>query len=139
AAAELPMVPVQLGSGTLDPSAVPAYDEALALARGGRCGEAVDAFSRFLVRWPEHPHADNAMYWRGEVLYMRRDYAAAERELAEMVRRFPRGNKVPDALLRLGFCRQRQGDLEGARVYFRRVRTDHPGTVAARLASREDT
>jgi tol-pal system protein YbgF len=126
-------------SRTADEPSVREYQAALAHVAARRFDEALAGLTGFLSAHPQHPYADNAMYWRGEVLYMRRDYAAAERELAEMVRRFPRGNKVPDALLRLGFCRQRQGDLEGARVYFRRVRTDHPGTVAARLASREDT
>ena len=121
-----------------DPS-VREYQAALAHVAARRFDEALAGLTSFLHAHPQHPYADNAMYWRGEVLYMRRDYAAAERELAEMVRRFPHGNKVPDALLRLGFCRQRQGDLDGARTYFRRVRAEHPGTVAARLASREDT
>ncbi|MFO0712262.1 MAG: tol-pal system protein YbgF [Sandaracinus sp.] len=122
-----------------DDPAVREYQLALGHVAARRFDEALAGLTGFLRAHPQHPYADNAMYWRGEVLYMRRDYAGAERELAEMVRRFPHGNKVADALLRLGFCRQRQGDLEGARTYFRRVRTEHPGTVAARLASREDT
>lgn len=124
---------------TADDPAVREYQAALNHVAARHFDEALAGLGTFLRLHPSHPYADNAMYWRGEVLYMRRDFAAAERELAEMVRRFPRGNKVPDALLRLGFCRQRQGDLEGARTYFRRVRAEHPGTVAARLASREDT
>jgi tol-pal system protein YbgF len=124
---------------TADDPSVREYQTALGHVAARRFDEALAGLTTFLRAHPQHPYADNAMYWRGEVLYMRRDYAAAERELAEMVRRFPHGNKVPDALLRLGFCRQRQGDLDGARTYFRRVRAEHPGTVAARLASREDT
>jgi tol-pal system protein YbgF len=127
------------GHRTADDPSVREYQAALAHVAARRFDEALAGLTGFLHAHPQHPYADNAMYWRGEVLYMRRDYAAAERELAEMVRRFPHGNKVPDALLRLGFCRQRQGDLDGARTYFRRVRAEHPGTVAARLASREDT
>lgn len=124
---------------TSEDPAVRQYQAALGHVAGRRFDEALVGLTAFLGTYPQHPYADNAMYWRGEVLYMRRDFAGAERELTEMVRRFPRGNKVADALLRLGFCRQRQGDLEGARAYFRRVRTEHPGTVAARLAAREDT
>ena len=139
-----PMMGASMGTATAAPRAaddpsVREYQAALNHVAARRFDEALAGLSTFLRLHPSHPYADNAMFWRGEVLYMRRDFAAAERELAEMVRRFPRGNKVPDALLRLGFCRQRQGDLEGARTYFRRVRAEHPGTVAARLASREDT
>lgn len=115
------------------------YQAALQLVTSRRFEEADAALTQFLRAHPDHPYADNAMYWRAETLYARRDFSAAERELSEMVRRFPQGNKVPDALLRLGFCRQRQGDPEGARQYFRRVVAGYPGSVAARLASREDT
>jgi tol-pal system protein YbgF len=137
--ATLGAAPATVAPRTTDDPAVREYQAALNHVAARRFDEALAGLGTFLRVHPSHPYADNAMFWRGEVLYMRRDYAAAERELAEMVRRFPRGNKVPDALLRLGFCRQRQGDLEGARTYFRRVRAEHPGTVAARLASREDT
>ncbi len=55
-----------------------------------------------------------------------------------MIEHFPHGNKVPDALLRIGFCLERLGESERAREVFRRVREQYPGTVAARTASRED-
>lgn len=119
--------------------AVREYQLALGHVAARRFDEALSALAAFLARHPQHPYADNAMYWRGEILYARRDYASAERELLEMLRRFPRGNKVPDALFRLGLCRQRQGDIDGARAIFRRLRAEHPGSVAARLASREET
>lgn len=125
------------GAGT--DAVVREYQHALGHVAARRFDEALGALDAFLRAHPQHPYADNAMYWRAEVRYAQRDYAGAERELLEMLRRYPRGNKVPDALLRLGFCRQRQGDVEGARVYFRRVRAEYPGTIAARLASREDT
>lgn len=115
------------------------YQAALQLVSARRFEDAFAALSAFLRAHPDHSYADNAMYWRAETLYARRDFRGAELELGEMVRRFPQGNKVSDALLRLGFCRQRQGDPEGARQYFRRVVAGFPGSVAARLASREDT
>lgn len=132
AAAELPMVPVQLGSGTLDPSAVPAYDEALALARGGRCGEAVDAFSRFLVRWPEHPHADNAMYWRGECFLRGGEAQRAVQEFEGLLARFPAGNKVPDALYKLAVTYGRMGDEARSARATQRLTAEFPDSEAAR-------
>ncbi len=115
------------------------YRVALEDLAARRFDRALAALTSFLATHPSHPYASSAMYWRGEVLYMQRDYAGAERALSQMLERFPLGSKAADALLRLGFCRQRQGDPEGARAYFRRVRLEHPGTVAARLAMREDT
>jgi TolA-binding protein len=76
---------------------------ALAMARARRCDEAVERFAGFLVRWPAHPHADNAMYWRAECLLPGGDALPRGMRRAGGARRggFPVGNKVPDALFTL--------------------------------------
>ncbi len=122
----------------VDEAAAEEYRVALAHVSAREWELALDTLARFVEAHPDHAYADNAMYWRGEVLYARRDYAGAITELTSMIERFPRGNKVPDALLRIGFAYQRLGESERARDIFRRVREQYPGTVAARTASRED-
>lgn len=126
------MVPVAMGTGTLDPQAVPAYDAALAMARGGRCTEAVDAFTRFLVRWPDHPHADNAMYWRAECFLRGGDAPRAVQEFEGLVARFPAGNKVADALYKLAVTYGRLGDDARAARATQRLTTEFPDSDAAR-------
>lgn len=132
AEATAPMVPVAMGTGTLDPQAVPAYDAALASARGGRCAEAVDAFTRFLVRWPDHPHADNAMYWRAECILRGGDAPRAVQEFEGLVARFPAGNKVADALYKLAVTYGRLGDEARAARATQRLTTEFPDSDAAR-------
>ena len=122
----------------VDRAAVAEYQAALAHVTAREWDLALVALGRFVADHPGHAYADNAMYWRGEVLYARRDYAAAITELTSMIERFPTGNKVPDALLRIGFAYQRLGESERARQIFRRVREQFPGTVAARTAPLED-
>jgi TolA-binding protein len=119
-------------SGTLDPRAAPAYDGALAMARGGRCAEAVEAFAGFLVRWPAHPHADNAMYWRAECFLRSGDAPRGVRELQGLLERFPVGNKVPDALFTLRTALLRTGDTGGAERAAQRLLSEHPDSEAAR-------
>lgn len=128
--AALPLV--ETATGTLDPRAATAYDEALAMARSGRCGDAVEAFAGFLVRWPSHPHADNAMYWRAECFLRSGDAARGVRELQGLLERFPVGNKVPDALFTLRTALLRSGDAAGAEQAGRRLLTEHPDSEAAR-------
>jgi len=123
---------VAVGAGTLDPRAATAYDEALAMARSGRCAEAVESFAGFLVRWPAHPHADNAMYWRAECFLRAGDAARGVRELQGLLERFPVGNKVPDALFTLRSALLRAGDAPGAEQAGRRLLTEHPDSEAAR-------
>lgn len=121
-----------------DEAASAEYRAALAYVTAREWDLALDALGRFVTAHPDHAYADNAMYWRGEVLYARREYAAAITELTAMIERFPDGNKVPDALLRIGFAYQRLGESERARQIFRRVREQYPGSVAARTAPLED-
>ena len=121
-------------SSVRDPRAAPAYDSALAFARGGQCTEAVAAFSDFLVRWPDHPFADNAMYWRGECILRNGDVRRAANEFEGLIARFPVGNKVPDALFKLVQCYDRLGDSTRARSFAARLLREFPQSeVAARL------
>lgn len=138
----IPLSPVlvapEVEATPTDRAAVAEYQAALAHVTAREWDLALVALGRFVADHPGHAYADNAMYWRGEVLYARRDYAAAITELTSMIERFPTGNKVPDALLRIGFAYQRLGESERARQIFRRVREQFPGTVAARTAPLED-
>jgi tol-pal system protein YbgF len=116
----------------LDPEAKPAYDAALALVNHKQYAQALDAFAAFLVKWPDHPNADNAMYWRGESYFAQGDIAHASSEFEGLVARFPMGNKVPDALLKLGLCQQRLGDPQKAKAYLDQLQREYPRSDAAR-------
>jgi len=116
----------------LDPAAKRAYDAALGLVAARQYPQALDALAAFLVKWPDHPYADNAMYWRGEAYFARGEYARAAEQFEGVLARFPGGNKVPDALLKLGMCAQKAGDPVRARSYFDRLAQQYPQSEAAR-------
>jgi tol-pal system protein YbgF len=116
----------------LDPAAKPAYDAALSLVTAHKYPAALEALAAFLVRWPDHPYADNAMYWRGECYFALGDYAHAAEQFDGVLQRFPAGNKAPDALLKLGMCAARTGDTTRAKDLFSRLARDYPQSAAAR-------
>ncbi|HEY8088897.1 MAG TPA: tetratricopeptide repeat protein, partial [Polyangiaceae bacterium] len=89
-------------ASALDPAAKPAYEAALALVGARQYDRALDALAAFLVKYPDHPYADNAMYWRGECYFAKGDFLHAAEQFEGTVTRFPAGNKAPDALLKLG-------------------------------------
>ncbi|HLK40646.1 MAG TPA: tol-pal system protein YbgF [Polyangiaceae bacterium] len=125
------------GSGSarpaaLDPEAKRAYDAALMLVNARQFDKALDALAAFLVKWPEHPYADNAMYWRAECYYARGDYARAAEQFEGVAARFPAGNKAPDALLKLGLSQQKLGNAAKARDTFQRLVQLYPQSDAAR-------
>ena len=119
-------------------AAVREYRAALALVRDRQLDEALPALERFVAAHPDHPYADNALYWRGEVFFLRHQFPQALREYTRLLSTYPDGNKVADALLRSGICHLRMGDAARARASFRRLRESFPQSVAARTASRED-
>src|SRR5687768_1619608 len=49
-------------SSALDPEARRAYDHAISLVNGKKNDQALEALNAFLVKWPDHPYAENAMY-----------------------------------------------------------------------------
>jgi tol-pal system protein YbgF len=78
------------------------YLNALNQLRTGHHDEAVAGLRAFVAAHPQHDLADNAQYWLGECFYDRKDFSTALREFRRVVEAFPDGNKVPDALLKLG-------------------------------------
>jgi tetratricopeptide (TPR) repeat protein len=55
------------------------------------------------IRHPDSEYAGNAQYWIGECYYTQRDYARALEAFNKVIERYPKGQKVPDALLKVGF------------------------------------
>lgn len=119
-------------ASAFDPEARRAYDAALALVNARQYDRALEAFAAFLVKWPDHPNADNAMYWRGESYFAKGEFARAAEEFEGTILRFPLGNKVPDALLKLGLCQDRLGNGAKAKSYYTRLQRDFPRSEAAR-------
>jgi tol-pal system protein YbgF len=78
------------------------YQNALGQLRAGHHDEAVAGLRAFVAAHPQHDLADNAQYWLGECFYDRKDFSTALREFRRVIEAFPTGNKVPDALLKLG-------------------------------------
>jgi tol-pal system protein YbgF len=122
--------------GAIAAEAKPAYDAALALVQDKRYDRALEALSGFLVRYPDHPYANNAMYWRGECYFAKGDLARAKEEFEGLLARFPAGAKVPDALLKIGLIEQRIGRDDAARAAFDRLTREFAGSDAAKKIPR---
>jgi tol-pal system protein YbgF len=116
----------------LDPEAKRAYDAAIGLVNARQYDKALDALAAFLVKWPDHPYAENAMFWRGECYVAKGDCAHASEQLEGAVTRYPAGNKTADALLKLGLCSQKLGNPARAKAWFDRLSEQFPRSDAAR-------
>ncbi len=111
------------------------YQLAFDLLRNGRYMESAEAFGQFLVVFPSSPLADNAQYWLAETYYVQRQFTTALLMFQTVVDRYPDSTKLPDALLKIGFCSYELQQWDAAREALTRVAREFPETTAARLAS----
>lgn len=110
------------------------YQRYVAALRGGNHEFASLGFRAFLDRHPRHDLADNAQYWLAESYYDRKQFALALVEFQKAVDRYPRGNKKPDAMLKVAFCQLQRGKLAEGRAALQRVVASFPDSSPAALA-----
>ena len=111
------------------------YQAAFDMISARRYAEAGTAFETFLQQFPTSPLADNAQYWLAETYYVRGQYQDALPAFRKVIDEYPQSAKLPDALLKLGYCQQELGDRNAARSSLQEVMRQFPDTTAARLAS----
>ncbi|MCK5381589.1 MAG: tetratricopeptide repeat protein, partial [Candidatus Latescibacteria bacterium] len=78
------------------------YEGALLSYQRRKFTRAMRAFREVLHVPHSHALKDNAQYWIGECRWGRKDFSGAMDAFRETVERYPDGNKVPDALLKVG-------------------------------------
>jgi tol-pal system protein YbgF len=95
--------PVQLPQGSPEAQYEFAFGKLMQAQREqGELAGAEEAWRAFLAANPTHRLAGNAQYWLGETYYARRDYQTAAATFAEGVAKYPRSEKAPDNMLKLG-------------------------------------
>lgn len=110
------------------------YQAALEMIKEQHYDDAEVAFKQFLVSFPDSQMADNAQYWLAESYYVTGRFDQALKEFTVVVNDYPRSRKVPDALLKMGFCSYELKRWDDARASLSRVQADFADTTAARLA-----
>lgn len=93
--------------------------------------------SDFVKEFPDHKLADNALYWLGECSYTTGHYDQAAKIFKTLVQTYPKGQKVPDALLKAGYSYLSIDDVSQANQYFKQVITRYPFSPAADKAQKK--
>ena len=134
------------GTAPSPPSSVPAagdsgasddkgsYQAAFNLLKDGQYDRAIINFQKFLSAYPESSLDDNAQYWLGEAFYVNKSFLEAQQSFQRVVDKYPQSRKVPDALLKIGFCRYELKMWDSARVILLQVTSQYGDTPAGRLA-----
>lgn len=132
-----------LEGGSLDPGQLPVpggtdranYQAAFELLKQGRYDQASIALQQFMVAFPSSELSDNAQYWLAETDYVTQKYKKALPEFQLVLDRYPDSRKIPDALLKIGYCNYELKRNADAKTALSSVVARFPETTAARLAS----
>ena len=106
------------------------YDRAYAAYTDLRYDESLALFKDFIKQYPQHPLADNAQYWIGEIYYDIENYPSAILAFKEVVTNYGDANKAPDALLKIGYAYLALDDPNNAQLFFKRVIKNYPFSEA---------
>ncbi|MBI5379235.1 MAG: tol-pal system protein YbgF [Nitrospirae bacterium] len=113
------------------------YKEAYDTLKEGHPAEAREQFKKFLKLHPKSDLADNAQYWIGETHYVERDYEKAVLAFEELVKKYPKGDKVPGALLKEAYAFLELKDKSNARTLLKRLVALYPKSEEAALAKKK--
>jgi tol-pal system protein YbgF len=106
------------------------YDDAYLDLNRGNYALALVGFQDYLKKSPDSELADNAQYWIGECYYAQRDFRRAIEEFSRVEQTYPKADKVPAALLKIGYSYLQLEDRAAARRILR--------DLVARFSSTEE-
>ena len=107
-------------------SASEQYNFAFGLLKQADYPAAEAALKSFVGQHPNDGMAGSAQYWLGETYYQRERFADAASVFAEGYKRYPKGNKAPDDLLKLGMSLARANQRQNACIAFAQLDRDFP-------------
>ena len=119
---------VNNGQMTVLPAGTPKaqYNYAYGLLMKRDLPKAEAALKAFLANHPKHELADNATFWLGETHYTRKNYQEAIRVYYDAYKKYPKGNKAPAVLLKLGMSLATIGEKESACSAYDELAKSHP-------------
>ncbi len=130
-----PVVPASSNNMAADPAnEEAAYGVAFEALKQKDYVESARLFKSFIDTYPQAQLAPNAWYWLGESYYVTQNYEIAQQSFEGLLSQFPDSSKVPDGMLKLGYCQAQLGQKDRARNTFNEVLRLYPMSDAARFA-----
>ena len=119
-------------TGTPDPEEL--YNGAYSKLSTGDFKGSREAFKNFLELFPQTEYSDNAQFWIGESYYRDKRYEEAIVEFDEVIKKYPQGNKLPDALLKQAFSFIALNDTNSAKLLLQKIIDRYPTSEQAEIA-----
>ena len=102
------------------------YEFATSFLKVGDYNTAERAFNEFIILNPEHNLAGNAQYWYAETFRIRQLYTDAASAYLEGYQKYPKSNKAPINLLKLGVSLVQIGEKDQGCLMISGVKEQYP-------------
>ncbi|MBC3919752.1 tol-pal system protein YbgF [Undibacterium sp. CY18W] len=119
---------------TVDVNEQRAFDAAMTLFKGADYKNAANAFSSFLVNYPQSAYAGSAQYWLGNSYYTQRDFRNTIAAMQQLVKAYPDHPKAPEAMLNIASCHMELKEKAAAKKVLESLIAQYPETEAAQAA-----
>ena len=113
------------------------YQAAFELLKEGNYETARSSFIAFIELYQNSELIDDAKYWLAETYYAQSAYKQALEEFEKIQKEFPDSGKIPETILKSGFCYFELGNFEQAKRILNLVKNQYPNTSVARLAAQK--
>lgn len=113
------------------------YDDAWRVVQRQDYRAAIIKLKDFLKKYPNSEMGDAAQYWLAECHYALREFDQAILEFDTVRRKYPKGDKVPAALLKQGYAFAELGDKVDARLILQELVERYPQSEEAGKAKQK--
>jgi len=112
------------------------YREAFDTFRHGDISTAREMFKKFLRDYPKERYSDDAQFFLAETYFVEKDYENAILSYEDLIKKFPKSDKIPKAMLKQGYSFYELGDKSSGRLLMERVIEKFPKSEEASLAKK---
>jgi tol-pal system protein YbgF len=115
------------------------FDAAMNLLSRAQYDPARAAFRKFVDTHPDEDRAPDALYWAGDIAYSaKKDYPEAARDFAELLKKYPKAQRAPDGMLKLGLALFELGQMKEGCAALAALPAKYPDATPA-VATRAKT
>jgi tol-pal system protein YbgF len=129
--------PAQLNGSMAGPQANSAqYDQAMNLMSRAQYDEASAAFRNYADTNPDDADlSPQAIYWVANISFIRQSYAPAARTFAEVIKKYPKSTRAPDAMLKLAQSFMAMGQKTEGCTTLGLIKSKYPAASPQTLAA----
>ncbi|MCT4533814.1 tol-pal system protein YbgF [Halodesulfovibrio sp.] len=113
------------------------YKSALQAFNERRYEDAQRMWSEYEKTYPKSKLAANAKFWQGEAYFQMKNYPRATLAYEEVIKKYSKSNKYPQALLKQGLSFLKQGKTNAGKFRLTQLVQNFPKSVEAKRAKQE--